>query len=152
MRAMSNFQNHEHGVLTQAQIRALIPHQGAMCLLEQVSRWDADSIDCLASSHRDEANPLRRDGLLPVSAGIEYAAQAMAVHGGLVEPGPAPRGGYLAILTNVAWSVARLDDCGETLRVHAERLAVIATGSQYAFRVYDGERLLLAGEAVIALA
>lgn len=151
MRAMSNFQNHEHSVLTQVQIRALIPHHGAMCLLEQVLRWDADSIDCLASSHRDVANPLRRDGLLPVSAGIEYAAQAMAVHGGLVEPGPAPRSGYLAILTNVAWSVVRLDDCGEALRVHAERLAVIATGSQYAFRVYDGERLLLVGEAVIAL-
>jgi predicted hotdog family 3-hydroxylacyl-ACP dehydratase len=138
--------------LTQAQIRALIPHSGAMCLLERVLRWDADAIDCLALSHRDADNPLRRDGLLPVAAGIEYGAQAMAVHGGLAEPGPVPRRGYLAILTGVEWSVARLDDCAEPLRIRAERRAAIATGTQYAFAVYAGERLLLAGEAVIALA
>ena len=148
---MSTIQDQDRSTLTQTQIRALIPHAGAMCLLDQVLRWDLDTIDCLALSHRDPGNPLRRDGLLPVAAGIEYGAQAMAVHGGLVEPGPSPRGGYLAILTGVEWAVTRLDDCLEPLRVRAERMAVMANGSQYAFRVYAGERLLLAGEAVIAL-
>jgi predicted hotdog family 3-hydroxylacyl-ACP dehydratase len=149
---MSNAKEHAGNALSQTELRALIPHAGTMCLLEGVSCWDKDSIECLALSHRDPANPLRRDGVLPIVAGIEYAAQAMAVHGGLVESGPGPRIGYLAVLTGVEWSVQQLDDCPGPLRVCARRLAVIATGSQYAFRVLEAERLLLAGEAVIAFA
>ena len=61
----------------------MIPHTGAMCLLDGVLQWDTSTIQCVSRSHRDAHNPLRIDGRLPTLCGIEYAAQAMAVHGGL---------------------------------------------------------------------
>ena len=72
-------------VLSRDAIAALIPHQGAMCLLEEVLSCDDDGIVCRAVSHRDAAHPLRDDGILPAVCGIEYAAQAMAVHGALMD-------------------------------------------------------------------
>ena len=59
-----------------------------MCLLEGVSSWDERSIRCIAVSHRDPGNPLAADGHLGAACGVEYAAQAMAVHGALLQPQP----------------------------------------------------------------
>lgn len=132
-----------------AAIAALIPHSGAMCLLERVLCWDQHGIDCEALSHRAADNPLRSDGALPVSAGIEYAAQAMAVHGGLLAAG-APQRGYLAVLTEVQWRVQRLDTCGAALLVRARREAVMAGGTAYAFSVAEGAQVLLEGRALVA--
>ncbi len=48
------------------QIAALIPHAGAMCLLDKVVSWDANSIRCLTTHHRSSDNPLKRaDGSAP---------------------------------------------------------------------------------------
>ncbi|SCC92600.1 putative 3-hydroxylacyl-(Acyl carrier protein) dehydratase-like protein [Thiomonas sp. X19] len=89
-----------HVPLDHAWIAAHIPHQGSMCLLDAVLRWDAQHIVCSATSHRDASNPLRQFDRLGAACGIEYAAQAMAVHGALVAehdrmpgPGNAPQGG-----------------------------------------------------------
>ena len=57
---------------------AHLPHQGPMCLLDQIAAWDTGSIRCTATSHRDQDNPLRAQGRLGAACGIEYAAQAMA--------------------------------------------------------------------------
>ena len=64
-------------------IDALVPQQGAMCLLDEVVSFDDRSVVCRTSSHLAPGNPLRCDGRLPAIAGIEYGAQAMAVHGAL---------------------------------------------------------------------
>ena len=70
--------------LVQAQIAELIPHSGTMCLLQALDAWDKQHIACRADNHRDPHNPLRtRSGLLAPNA-IEYAAQAMALHGALI--------------------------------------------------------------------
>jgi predicted hotdog family 3-hydroxylacyl-ACP dehydratase len=55
-----------------------------MCLLERVTAWDAENIQCEAISHRDLNHPLGNNGKLDATAAIEYAAQAMAVHGALI--------------------------------------------------------------------
>lgn len=134
------------------QIAARIPHAGSMCLLERVERWSSSDIHCIATGHRALDNPLRSAGRLPISAGIEYAAQAMAVHGNLLESarGKAPQRGYLAVLSRVEWSVERLDDIDGELQIEAVRDTVIGGGSSYQFAVRAGERLLLSGAAVIA--
>ena len=61
-----------------------IPHQGTMCLLDRVVDWSDSRIACAATSHAAPANPLRADGRLGAANGIEYAAQAMAIHGALL--------------------------------------------------------------------
>ncbi len=70
--------------MNHAAICARLPHAGRMCLLERLEFWDGDSITCIATSHRDADNPLRRGGRLHAVAGVEYAAQAMALHGNLL--------------------------------------------------------------------
>ena len=39
--------------LTRAKIAGLIPHAGAMCLLDGVVQWDANRISCVSRSYRD---------------------------------------------------------------------------------------------------
>ena len=65
-------------------IEGNIPHHGRMCLLDEVIEWDTQHIRCRSGTHRLPDNPLRSHGRLGSACGIEYAAQAMAVHGALI--------------------------------------------------------------------
>lgn len=134
-------------------IAARIPHAGRMCLLDRLVRWDATHIHCTASSHRNHDNPLRTPAGLLVSAGIEYAAQAMALHGSLVAPTDgAPTPGFLASVRGVQAQVLRLDDLPDDLQVHAERLAGDARQILYALMLRDTHgRTLLSGRATVVL-
>src|ERR1700679_4346194 len=90
--------------MNRAWIETRIPHQGRMCLLDQVLAWDAHHIRCRTSTHRALDNPLRSHDRLGIASGIEYAAQAMALHGALAgaaigaNAGAASRVGLLASL------------------------------------------------------
>ena len=134
-------------------IRALVPHQGPMCLLEEVVHYDERTIACRATSHQATANPLRHEGRLPALAGIEYAAQALAAHCALVGTGRELRAdhGVLAGVRAIALRVDRLDDIHEALDVRAELL--IADGSRflYSFVVQAGGRELLSGRVAVVL-
>ena len=81
----------------------LIPHSGTMCLIDSIDKWDDESIVCITSTHLKCNNPLLSEGVLPVSALIEYGAQAMAIHGALVanKSGERMQEGYLAALRDV---------------------------------------------------
>ncbi len=131
-------------------IAGLIPHQGAMCLLAAVTRHDAEVIHCTATSHRDAANPLRRDGALPAIAGLEYAAQAMALHGALLD-GAAQRPGFLSAVRGLVLGVSRLDDIEAALYVSATALLRESGGLIYSFRVSAAGAMLLEGQATVML-
>ncbi len=131
---------------------AHIPHQGSMCLLDHIDAWDSEHIRCTATSHRDLDNPLRTHGRLGAACGIEYAAQAMAAHGGLLAAADtSPRTGYLTSVRGVELHVARLDDIATDLSVAAERLSGDDNLVMYGFSVAAGERLLLNGRAIVVL-
>lgn len=123
-------------------IKDLVPQSGSMVLLDQIERWDEDEIVCLSQSHRDLSNPLRRVGMLPSIYGVEYGAQAIAVHGTLTgHDSP----GYLAAVNDVQIAVTRLDDISSDLRVTARRLLADAGALIYGFSVVradNGQRLL----------
>lgn len=132
-------------------IEAHIPHQGPMCLLEEVLTWDAARIRCRATSHRLASNPLRAHGRLGAVCGVEYAGQAMAVHGAIVAAlsGTRARPGYLASLRNLVLHVTRLDDLPEDLIASAERIAGDDGTALYQFTVSSAGRELLSGRAGI---
>ena len=133
-------------------IAAHIPHAGTMCLLDAVLDWSPEAIRCRADSHRDADNPLRADGRLGAAAGIEYAAQAMAVHGALLAAsGDRPRQGYLASVRGVDFYADRLDDLAGDLDIDAERLSGDGNNVLYQFAVRGDGRLLLAGRAAVIL-
>lgn len=134
-----------------AAIARLIPHQGAMCLLDRVTACDAAGIACAAASHRDPANPLRREGMLPAVCGVEYALQAMALHGALTDG--APQGaGFVAALAGVEIAAERLDDIAGDLAVTATALSRESRGFIYGFAVSDGARRLVSGRGTVVLA
>ncbi|GMR20580.1 MAG: phosphotransferase [Gammaproteobacteria bacterium] len=141
--------------MTQDEIRKLIPHHGDMCLLERLESWDTDSIVCYTRSHQKPDNPLLRNQQLNVVTGVEYAGQAMALHGGLTDrennPGARPRQGYLASVRNVEFHCATLDDIDADLRVSAQRLAGGADSYMYAFEITAEGQVLLSGRAAVAL-
>lgn len=137
-------------------IAARIPHRGTMCLLDRVESWDSNRIRCHAHSHTDPTNPLRTQGRLGASCGVEYAAQAMAVHGTLVgESGTgaltAPRAGYLASVRGVTLFAERLDTVNDPLTVTAERVTGDDNTVLYSFMVQAGEQTLLSGRAIVVL-
>ncbi len=140
-------------LLDRTRIAALIPHSGSMCLLASLEYWDAQRIVCTASSHRAVDNPLRtRSGLLAPCA-IEYAAQAMALHGALIgqAAGGAARPGFLASARGVVLHRLRLDDLEGDLRIEANRQAGDATQILYAFTVSHRGDAVANGRAAVVL-
>ena len=142
-----------------------IPHKGRMCLLDEVVSWDATHIRCRSATHRAADNPLRAHGRLGAACGIEYAAQAMAVHGALVAAS-APlastvatsvRGtmgaalGFLASVRNVVLYVPQLDDLEADLIASAQRITGDGRTVLYEFTVCTSAPLL-SGRASIVFA
>jgi len=134
-------------------ILALIPHQGTMCLWDEVLDWDAQRIRLRAHHHRDAAHPLRSGGMLRAIHLCEYGAQAMAVHGGLRAraAGGAARPGLLVALRGVELHVARIDDLPGMLDCEAEVLVEAEASQQYGFRIHHAGTLLAEGRAAVML-
>lgn len=137
--------------LDRAWIAAHIPHQGAMCLLDHVVAWDQARIHCRAGSHHSADNPLRAHGRLGAACAIEYAAQAMAVHGALLASGPAPRAGYLVSARAIELQVWRLDDIAADLDIAAVCSMRNNNNILYEFSVSAAGKTLVQGRAAVVL-
>jgi predicted hotdog family 3-hydroxylacyl-ACP dehydratase len=145
-----------------------------MCLLDEVMEWDAQHIRCRSGTHRLPDHPLRSQGRLGIACGIEYAAQAMAVHGALAggaladgasaggvlagtagEGRPAGKGrseaGFLAGLRDVRLHVLRLDDIESDLICDALLVAGDHGSALYEFALRSGaeRQRLLSGRATV---
>ncbi len=138
-------------MLDRAAIAARIPHAGSMCLLDHVLSWTQDSIHCRASSQCDQDNPLRAGGRLGAANAIEYAAQAMAIHGALrAGADSAPRAGFLTSVREVEFHAAQLDQA-EQLDIHAECLSGDGNHLIYSFRVEAAGSPLVSGRCSVMI-
>jgi predicted hotdog family 3-hydroxylacyl-ACP dehydratase len=139
-----------------------IPHHGRMCLLDEVIEWDAQHIRCRSGTHRLPDHPLRSQGRLGIACGIEYAAQAMAVHGALASDfegrlaGKVGKGrsevGFLAGLREVRLHVLWLDDIEADLICEALLVAGDHGSALYEFALWSEaqpQRLLNGRAAVV---
>jgi predicted hotdog family 3-hydroxylacyl-ACP dehydratase len=123
-----------------------------MCLLDSVEQWSDDDITCRASSHRRADNPLRAGGRLGIANGIEFAAQAMAVHGALLAADDAPPTvGFLTSVRDVQWQRSRLDDIGSDLVIHAQRISGNPGGLLYQFDLRADDAVVLSGRASVMI-
>jgi predicted hotdog family 3-hydroxylacyl-ACP dehydratase len=140
-------------MLDKAGVAALIPHAGSMCLLDTVEEWTAERIRCTSLTHCDPNNPLRKNDALAALHLVEYAAQAMAVHGALLAAnGPQP--GMLGVLRDVRLYVERIDDLRSPLLVTATRRLARADGLIYDFNAEvhgSPNRLLSEGRISVVL-
>jgi len=120
---------------------ALIPHCGTMSLIDQVESWTDNSIYCTTESHLLENNPLRFNNQLSAIHLIEYGAQAMAIHGGLLSGHCSP--GYLAAIRAAHLHIDILDTVKTTLHIKAQAELNIANGAVYALTIFDNNNHLL---------
>jgi predicted hotdog family 3-hydroxylacyl-ACP dehydratase len=120
-----------------------------MCLLEKIESWNENEIACTATSHLNPDNPLKLKGRLHIIHGVEYAAQAMAVHGKLLNPRISSSPGLLASTKNLRFNAHRLDNIKVPLRIHARSLAKTIHGLVYSFTVSDENKVLISGECTI---
>lgn len=133
-------------------IRGLVPHQGAMCLLDAVEYWDASRIVCTTEQHRLAGNPLVVDGRLSTVSAIEFAAQAMAVHGALAAPRrDRPAFGMLLSVRNCLLHCDRLDQVPGILHVKVGKVAGSQLMLMYEFGLFTGEQCLAEGRATVIL-
>jgi predicted hotdog family 3-hydroxylacyl-ACP dehydratase len=130
-------------------IEQLVPHAGAMCLLDAVKQWDAGQIAC-SSGEPGPSHPLARDGVVPAIAAAEYAAQATAVHGALLEQTSQPRAGMLAKLMDVKLHSAFFPLGGGSVTVNATLLSRLGSGCLYAFEVGSVGRPIASGRLIVA--
>ena len=140
-------------MIAREDIQALIPHQGAMCLWDEVVEWDTAGIRLRARNHRDPGHPLRSQNCLHAVHLCEYGAQAMAVHGGLRarEQGQRARAGVLVALRGVTLHVERIDGLAGDLECEAQPLAEDANSQQYAFRITHAGVVIAEGRAAVML-
>jgi predicted hotdog family 3-hydroxylacyl-ACP dehydratase len=134
--------------LDRATIERLVPHSGAMCLLGEVTQWGAGSIECTAPAPGAD-HPLRRHAAVPAIAACEYAAQAAAVHGALLDQALSPRPGMLVKLMDVDLHARSFPD-GADLRVSAQLVSRVSTGCLYSFDVRAGSHAICEGKLMVA--
>lgn len=133
------------------ELRKLIPHTGTMCLLDQVEHWDEEHVVCNTMTHQSLDNPLRRNGHLHVVHALEYGAQAMAVHGGLLakKNNEAIKPGYLVAIRNAKFHVEYLDDISTLLTVKANQLLVSNGSLIYEYNISSDEKVLVEARATV---
>lgn len=139
--------------LDHAGIAARIPHRGPMCLLARMTSWSNERIECVATNQGAADHPLRtRLGLL-ATASIEYAAQAMALHGALLASaaGTEASPGFLASARDVRLQAWRLDDLAGELFVAAERQAADGGRLLYGFTMHHAGREIASGRVAVVL-
>ena len=90
--------------------------------------------------------------ILSSVCGVEYAAQAMAVHGALSrrDSKEEQRPGYLASIKNLELLVSRLDDIDSDLMIDAKLLMRDKEFFIYQFRISSEDRNLLSGRSIIS--
>ena len=139
--------------LNHAEIAARIPHAGNMCLLDSMQSASETDIVCTAVSHCHSDNPLRSQGRLGAAVAVEYAAQAMALHGNIrnVDLGVPAQGGRLINVRQLVLHCERFDDRASPLKVRATRLMGDVANVIYSFEVSADDQMIASGRAGVIL-
>ncbi len=136
-------------------IEMLLPHAGRMRLIDRVVSYDDQSIVCESDSHRAADHPLAEAGVLSILCGLEYGAQAMAIHGALLASGGSSgartRHGLLVAASDLQWTVERLDRCAAPLVIKV--VSEFRSGNQiaYRFEISASSAYVMQGRASVLL-
>lgn len=132
------------------EINRLIPHEGEMCLWDSVLAFDDASIHCRTARHLANAHPLKTNGHLSKLHLIEFGAQAIAIHGGLLNKRiqKTPRPGYLASIKNIHFET--FNDQTPHIFCHSTQIMADDQSKLYQFELTDNEqRLMCSGRALV---
>jgi predicted hotdog family 3-hydroxylacyl-ACP dehydratase len=136
-----------------SELDGLLPHGGTARMIERVVRWDQAQIVAATARHRAADNPLRHAGRLAAVHLAEFAAQTMAIHGGLRNraAGAHPRPAVLVAVRDLELRRERIDLLPGEIEITARVLLASASAWQYAFEVHHvGERIASGRVAAMA--
>lgn len=127
----------------------LLPHRGSALMIERVVRWDAGEIVAATALHRASQNPLRRAGRLAAVHLAEFAAQVMAIHGGLRNEaeGRESEPALLVSLRDLVLHRDYLEDLPGELEITARALLLNPGSWQYSFTVTHAGADIATGRA-----
>ncbi len=125
-------------LLTHEQLEPLVPHAGEMLMIDGVKAYDDQSIHCQSLRHQAIDNPLRRDGKLSAVHAIEFAAQAAAVHGGLMNKGSKAPLRALAAVRKASFSRPWLDDLHGALEIVSNLIMLDRQAAVYQATICHG--------------
>jgi len=128
-------------------LAALLPHAGNARMIERVLQWSDSEIRVATTRHRAPDNPLRREGRLAAVHLAEFAAQAMAIHGGLrtAAAGGRPHPALLVSVRDLELKRDFIDDLAGELEITASVLLASAGNWQYSFVVHHAGEVLATG-------
>lgn len=137
-------------------VDTLLPHAGRMRLVDRIVLYDEQRIVCESDSHRAADHPLADAETLSIVVALEYGAQAMAIHGGLLAAMAQPqraraRHGFLVAASDLNWSVDRLDTCASPLIIEAVSELRSDNHVAYRFEVRAADVTLFRGRASVLL-
>lgn len=135
--------------LNPADIERLLPHKGAMCFLDAVTDWDSENICCSATAP-GAGHPLMRSGKVSSLMAVEYAAQATALHGALLDAATSPQAGMLATLRNVDLHCMWFPVNKNALTIHAKLISRTVGGCSYSFKVASKHQPIASGYLLVA--
>ena len=135
--------------LNHADIERLLPHKGTMCFIDAVTDWDRETISCSAAAP-SAAHPLVRNGRVSALVAVEYAAQATALHGALLDTATRPQAGMLATLRDVSLHGVWFPVNKNLLTIHAKLLSRTDGGCSYSFKVASDHQPIASGFLLVA--
>ena len=135
--------------LNHADIERLLPHKGTMCFIDAVTDWNRETISCSAAAP-SAAHPLVRNGRVSALVAVEYAAQATALHGALLDTATRPQAGKLATLRDVSLHGVWFPVNKNLLTIHAKLLSRTDGGCSYSFKVASDHQPIASGFLLVA--
>ncbi len=134
--------------LSQVAFKNLVPHSGLMLLIDSVESWTTKHITTRSYTHQNPNNPLRLAGELSSLHLIEYGAQTMAIHCGLLTGNA--QTGFLAAVKGAEFYIDCLDKIETELIIKASAQLQLAKGAVYDFKINDSNnQLLLTAQATV---
>jgi len=141
--------------LNSQEIEQRLPHAGKMSLLDKVTHADRLTLSASAVSHLSSNNPLRLNHKLSSINGIEYAAQAMAIHGFLLselkQTEASTQTRYIATIRNIDIFTPFFPETESVIKIEVEQLMSDTNGFTYQFHISDGKKALISGKITIFL-
>lgn len=131
-----------------------LPHGRRLVLLEQLLHHDAVSLTVTGRAVNDPDHPLKNSmGCVPVSAGLEYASQAMALHCALSggDDAGSPRRGYLIKVRDLSWQTTVLEPTHPPLLIQIFLETAGDDLGLYRFTIEDGAQVLMGGRLTVRL-
>lgn len=137
-------------MLNADEIADFLPHGRGMSLIEKVIDWQEQNINCIGLSHKDPKNPMFANGNLQSITLIEYAAQSVAVHAGLLNAKlGTQRPAYIGGLKKIEIAAQYLPDRKTELRISATAELLSAGGAIYKFSISSDAELILSGRLTL---